>query len=519
MAKWVAAFILLMFATGSSFPIYFSDQVFRSLDQLDEALANGEISQEYYDDVLAEFVGPVPIESLVRDDVLQQQRVVAENRQFPELYYRADYRQGLEREFATTRYDRFALAGRKYSVTASLEKRSNRSYLVRDFEFSVRRPYWKIEIGNINPSYASGLTVGRSGLHHELHSADDFGSSILFPTQNRKNGVAFSREFRSSRLSTFASRVEGSRFHGQSLGSDFAVDIGKAELGLVMLRQQFGEFGVRSRTINYLAPHFQAGELFRVLTTESSFQLGGASAHFVQFEMKSRPLTQSYAIFSYGTKFQNLESGGYAYSDYDEATLDEVGLEYREKRAGRRGIAIEQSFRFRYESLNAQLVHWQNRLDDRQCVAGRLTFEQSNRLKILNRIRLQAFYQDLDIEHATDTRKVVALSTELDPSSSFIYENQYKIEQRVLNGAKKYPFRSRHDFSLKINPQLESIAMLNFYDGDLKTSGNSQLTLAIGEKLTTHNEFRFSGRLQTRYKFSTERLDNWELRINLEVVL
>ncbi|MGB5106275.1 MAG: hypothetical protein WBP29_07210 [Candidatus Zixiibacteriota bacterium] len=519
MAKWVAAFILLMFATGSSFPIYFTDQVFRSLDQLDEALANGEISQEYYDDVLAEFVGPVPIESLVRDDVRQQQRVVAENRQFPEWYYRADYRQGLEQDFVNTRYDRLALAGRKCFVTASLEKRSNRSYLLRDIEFSVRRPYWKLEIGNINPSYASGLTVGRSGLHRELHSADDFGSSVLFPTQNRKNGVAFSREFRSSNLSAFASRVEGDRYFDQSLGSDFALNIGRVKLGLVMLRQQIGEFGAKSRIINYLAPHFQLGERFRVLTSESSFQLGGAAAHLVQFQMKSRQLTQSYTAFCYGSKYQNLESGGYAYSDYDDATIDEVGMEYRDKRAGRGGIAIEQAFRFHPESLTAQLVRWQNRLDDRQCVAGRLTFEQSNRFRILTKLRFQAIYQDLDIEHATDTRQLITLSTELQPLRSFVYENQHKIEQRVLNSNKKYPFRSRHDFALKINPQLESIAMINFYDSDLNTSGNSQLTLAIGEELQSDRDFRFSTRLQTRYKFSTGQLDNWELRLNLEVIL
>jgi hypothetical protein len=239
----------------------------------------------------------------------------------------------------------------------------------------------------------------------------------------------------------------------------------------------------------------------------------------MQYEFRSKKLSQSFTLFSYAKSYQNLESGGYAYSDYDDATVDEVGLEYREKRAGRRGIAIGQTLNFHPEKLTAQLVRWENRLDDRQCVAARLTFEQSNRFRILRKFRLQAIYQDLDIEHGADTRKLITISTELQPSTSIVYENQHKVEQRVLAGRKKYPFRSRHDLAWRINSNLESTVMINYYNSDLSSEGNDQLTLAAGQELQAGRDFRFSGRLQTRYKFATEKLDNWELRINLEVVL
>ncbi len=57
MTKWVVAMIIAIFATGNSFPIFFTDQSYRSLEQLDEALANGEITQEYYDEAADVFTG------------------------------------------------------------------------------------------------------------------------------------------------------------------------------------------------------------------------------------------------------------------------------------------------------------------------------------------------------------------------------------------------------------------------------------------------------------------------------
>ncbi len=519
MTKWALVFITLMFATGNSFPIYFTDQIFRSLEQLDEALDNGEISQEYYDDALIEFVGPSSIDSPIRDDVRTKVSGGSVQRSFPEWYYRANYRQGLEDDFAATRYDRFALRGTKYGGSVSLEKRHQHSQLVRDFMFLAWGARWRLEFGSVNPQYASDLTVGQSSLHRELHSSDDFGSSLLYPTQHRKNGVAFSREFRSSSLSAFASRTKGDRYYDQSLGGDFTLTRGNVLLGLVSLRQEVGKSGANSRSMYYAAPHAQIGNAYRNLTSESSFQIGGAMAHFINYEINTKQFTQSYSAFSYGSTYQNLESGGYAYSDYDDATLDDVGLEYREKRTGRRGVAIEQTFNVSAERLSAQLVRWENRLDDRQCVAGRLTFEQLKRFRLLNSLRLQAIYQDLDIARGTDMRKLITISTELQPTASLIFENQQKIEQRILAGSRKYPFRSRHDFAWRINSNLESTATINYYNGDLSSNGNAQLTLALGQEIKTGRDFRFSTRFQTRYKVATERLDNWELRINLEVVL
>jgi hypothetical protein len=242
MTKWALAFILMMFATGSSFPIYFADQIFRSLDQLDEALANGEISQEYYDEAVNEFVGPSIADSPVSDDIRPKFTTGFVQHFFPEWYYKAEYRQGLEDDFAATRYDRFSVRGKRYGGTVSLEKRYDHSYLMRDFKVSAWGTRWMLDFGNINPVFASGITVGRSSLHRELHFSEDFRSSLLFPTQHRKNGIAFSREFRRFSLSAFSSRVEGDRYFDQSFGSDFTLTASRNQIGLVVLHQRLGEF-------------------------------------------------------------------------------------------------------------------------------------------------------------------------------------------------------------------------------------------------------------------------------------
>lgn len=519
MTKWVVAFIIAMSAAGNGFPIFFTDQMFRSLEELDEALANGEITQEYYDeavDVFATVFGPNS-----RFQELPPRTVPTQEDQqlLPEWKFTTAYRQDLQAEYSSTRYDRVSFRTRGSRGGLSIEKKIGHPCLVRSLLFTLRRPRLQIDFGGIAPQYASGVTVGNSGLHQELHSSADLRSSLLYPTQHRKNGIGFRYEFLQAITAAFVSRIKGDRSYSQSFGGDFTMTAGWADFGVVMLHQQVGQFGAASRKLIFLAPHLRKRNFSRSFAVESSFQVNGAAAHLMQYEFRTKEHSQSYILFSYAADYQNLESGGYAYSDYEDAILDDVGLEYREKRAGRTGIAIEQTLNFHPEKLTGQLVRWQDRLDDRQCVAGRLTFEQSDRIQLLSRLRVQAIYQNLDIEHNTDIRELITVSTELRPSAFFIYENQHKIEQRVLNVSKKYPFRSRHDFTWKLGPELESIAMINYYDSDLNSDGNAQLTLAVGQDVKARRDFRFSGRLQSRYKFSTRRLDNWELRVNLEVIL
>lgn len=525
MTKWVVVMILVIFATGNSFPIFFTDQSYRSLEQLDEALANGEITQEYYDEAVDVFATIFGSNVFPRDSLPQTVPMQEGNRSLPEWRYSAAYRQEFGSEYNSTRYDRLRVEASLFRgrvVTKGglvTEKRTGESYLVHSYSFLIKRRALQIRFGGISPQYANGITVGNSGYHRDLRKRGDFISSILFPIRHQKNGIAITEQYHRSTVAAFVSRLEGDRFYIQSVGGDFTMTEGWADFGLATLHQKIGKFGSSSRMLHFLAPHFRKSRFTRSLTAESSFQIDGAAAHVLQYEFSSKKQSQSYILFSYGTKYQNLESGGYAYSDYDDAAIDGVGLEYREKRAGRRGVAIEQTFHFTTEKLTAQLVRWENRLDDRQCIAGRFTIAQFSRFPILNRLRVQAIYQNLDIEHDTDTRKIISVTTKLMKSGVFIYENQHKIEQRVVDSSKKYPFRSRHDLTWKISEDLESIAMINYYDSDLNSANDNQLTFAVGQEIDTGRDMRFAGRVQTRYRFVTQKLDNWELRINLEVII
>ena len=531
MAKWVAAFILLMFATGSSFPIYFPDQVFRSLDQLDEALANGEISQEYYDEVAALFAGEYTLDQNSTDDisdgVLDLQ---SDHQRFLDstiyLQYNSMIHQRLEQPYQFLRYDRAIVRSNQFELRFITEHTNGASLRVRSRSLSIydkTSGRWSLQLGNFNYAPGCGLTFGKQAPPTLLQAQTSGLRSVLYPRRGSGNGLLFNYRTRDPwiEITGFASRNEGERFSNTSLGGVIQL-VHTSQPGIVVMSQRIVNSDAGASSKYYIAPFF-GYDAFKLIAArgESSFQIGGPSAHFYQLDIGRfrRKIRLSIAGFSYAKNYKNIQSNGYAFSDNEDVTIDEVGMEYRDKRPGRIGVLVEQEIGLHTKKLSAQLVRWQNRLDDRQCVAARLTLEDSKRIGILYNFRLQVIHQDLDIIHDTDTRNLIALSTELLSSKSFTYENQHKIEQRALGSTKKYPFRSRHDFSLKINPQLELIAMANFYDSDLNTSGNSQLTLAIGEELQASRDFRFSTRLQTRYKFSTEQLDNWELRISLEMVL
>lgn len=515
MTKWALAFILLMFATGDGFPIYFSERIYRTLDQLDEALANGEISQEYYDEFVDAFTG-YPSSASTAEDLRPNMTVLLGTYAIPRWNYTSTYRQRLESNFGSSRYDRISCMGRGFTGSIAFEKLTAKSLLVRSTAFSIWRSKWHLNVGNLNFEYANSLTIGRPALHKELHDDNDFGTSLLYPTRNRKNGIEFEREVGAVTARVYVSRLQGDRYYAQSVGGDLERRTASAKFGLMALRQQASQRGGRSKIITYLVPHTAIGHQDRRLSTESSFQVGGASAHSLRGDLQTGHLRQALEFFSYGKAYANLESGGYAYSDFDDAAIEGTGLEYRDKRPGRIGLSIEQFFNFNAESAFGQIVRWNNRLDGRKCVASRMQYAHSDHEVAL---RVQAIYQDLDLEGGSDIRKLVAAAAEFQPTVALKYEIQHKIEQRILNGSKRYPFRSRHDFTWSIDPRFKAMGMVNYYDGDLQSGASAQVMLALGLEIEPNKDLRFSARCQSRYRFSVERLDTWELRLNCEATL
>lgn len=531
MTKWVVVMVLAIFATGNSFPILFTDQSYRSLEQLDEALANGEITQEYYDEAVAAFAGEFLLYSEIAFDVEDPKRPMFNRKSSLStrdsyFQYRATVQQELEEPFRSVRYDRVNMQSKGVSFDFSTEHKNGQNLRIRSRGFSVitNDLRWLISVGDFNHEPARGVTFGARAVPAPFREYGSLAQTAAFPIRSAGNGIHVKHSTVEPRLEIdgFISRMKGPSFHNTAVGGDFSIGTRYGTPGLIVMSQRISNSHERTQTYNYLAPTIYLGSWLDFNASgESSFQLGGASAHYYEVDLHrlGRLFGFTLAGFSYAKNYRNVHSNGYAFSDNEEVSIDEIGLEYSDKRPGRKGILFEQEFDWRTEELTAQVVRWQNRLDGRQCVAGRLTFEQFSRFPILNRLRIHAIYQNLDIEHDTDTRKLISVSTKLMTSGTFIYENQHKIEQRVLESSKKYPFRSRHDFTWKITADLESIAMINYYDSDLNSPDDNQLTFAVGQEVDTGRDFRFAGRLQTRYRFATQRLDNWELRVNFEVIL
>ncbi len=531
MTKWVVAMILAIFATGNGFPIFFTDQSYRSLEQLDEALANGEITQEYYDEAVAVFAGDGNSYSEIEFDLEDPKRPMFNRKSsLPtrglHLKYNTTVQQEMEESFRSVRYDHFLVRSGGVGFDFSTEHKYGQSVRVRSRQFNAytNDSRWLISVGNFEHQPACGVTFGARVAPPPLRGQSNTAESALYPLRSSGNGLHVSYFGLDPRLEIdgFISRTKGEGFTNTTVGGDIGVGNRFGVPGLVVMSQRIVNSDGRSQTHNYIAPWFYRGSWRGIdAIGESSFQIGGAAAHYYEVSRARWERTFGFTLagFSYAKNYRNVQSNGYAFSDNEEVTIDKIGLEYSDKRPGRVGILFEQDIDWRTERLTFQLVRWDNRLDDRQCVAGRLTFEQSGRFPLLNRLRVQAIYQNLDIKHDTDTRKLITVTVKLMTTGVFIYENQHKVEQRVLNSVKKYPFRSRHDFTWKITNDLETTAMINYYDSDLNSSDDNQLTFAVGQDVDTGQDLRFAGRVQTRYRFATQKLDNWELRINLEVIL
>lgn len=523
MTKWVVAMVITIFATGNSFPIFFTDQYYRSLEQLDEALANGEITQEYYDEAVEMYIGldgdiTIGFGEMASPKYWKPRKML--NSHGYQFRYETNLTQDLVGNHDVVRYDNLSFKSRRHQFQMSLESRNGHSSVVRSRRLLLVSHGFRAALGNFTVRYGSGVTVGNSRAMSSL-GASEFVETLKYPAKSRENGISLLAYRGKSNVGLFVSRLEGKGYIRESAGLDINSNSRRFYPGATYLFQRLGNRYGGKRLIHYLAPHFvYSFSVFSDLSGESSFQVGGASAHYYRLFTNYSESYHEVAFFSYSRDYKNLQSNGYAYSDYEEVSIDELDFTYRDKRPGRFGIVALSRFNASGNiAVEPFLARWENRSANRQCFAAKLGFETSFSRLGRSELRVQVIYQNLDIEHDTDTRKVISVTTKLMKSGVFIYENHHKIEQRVLESSKKYPFRSRHDFTWKITDGLESIAMINYYDSDLNSSDDNQLTFAVGQEIDTGRDLRFAGRVQTRYRFATQRLDNWELRINFEVII
>jgi hypothetical protein len=505
-------------------PVLFHENTYTTLDQLDQALAEGEINYDDYLLLMESFLGS-PAEDVFTDETIRQKSAdtvtaVEGGISRLRLSYHGSLQQKLEKERDFVRYDRLACEFGKIRLDLSFELRNQKQLLFRSRSLRYKHTGGEVILGSYNLRLGQGVTQGLGSYHTQLHEDGDFGSSLRLPIKNRHNGILIRQRFDIISTGLLLSDIEGMDFYRTAIGSFIEVGQPKRSVGIVFLRQQLGRSDSTKQHQEYLAPYFRFSAKTLTLSGESSLGLGSSAAHVYQMEIERRRVRQDFTYFNYGRGYRNLQSGGYAYSDYDELSIDGINFSYRDKRAGRVGVATSSTLEIAEDvDIGMSLVRWNSRLDNRRCAAAKASLTMDKFAGTCNKIIVRMIWENFDLAADSSSRRLVSLSTQSPFGRSVEMESQWKFERRVRSGAATSPFSIRTDLQWRVFRNLAATMTSKYYNPNLGYSSSDYFHFAIGQKLTRLKAFTLWVKAQTKYLIDRQRLDVWEARVNCDFAI
>jgi len=519
------AVVLASSVSSYAVAVWFGDQSYTSLEELDLALEEGDISETEYDILVGAFLsGALPDSTDYLDIRLVDKAEFQEQPQRREefgLRYRATLIQDLDADYGIRRYDRLRYQRNGWKSELSLERNESGGEIIRSRYVDYRRGGRQVTLGSYSLKLGQGVTIGNSPFTSKLRDNGTLGQSFLLPVKNRENGILIKLDQKNTRFSLFASQLEGADYYRRSAGGMVAVDFSAAETGLIFLHQQIGDRHGNSHRANFLAPAFAIKYGAVKLAGESSFELGGGSAHLYSIESSGSGavLRQQLLLLSYSTQYRNPQSGGYAYSDYEQIELNDFDFSYSDKRSGRIGIALSSRYKAgKNMMVRGDVVRWRNRIDDRQCVAARGLVKFSRRGGFLKEVSLRGIWEDFDLTNRiADQRRLISTTFRLDLQEKQEVRFYSRWEERRSGSSPKYPLRLQCDWKGAISRNIRGGIGSYYYDPDSRRRGDDYLAVYLEQNVRQTNWVDLTFRCKSRYYRVEARWRDWEVRAEADV--
>lgn len=516
----ICAFMIA--ASADAQPVYFLEEVYRSLAQLEDALATGEISQEDYEQLLDAMLQGCP-HGCSLDELLNGEAQTAEpsgSKAPRKLRYRfrSSFTQKLSGSTNSTRYDRVEVSSSSVEVRVSMEHHSDGEILLRSRTLQYRAGGVKLTGGSLDFKCGMGLTVGPSSHHSRLRSRDDFGQSLRYPVSNRLNGLMLSGNVTVADFAAFGSELQGEDYRMRSYGAMIEVGGMNLRTGAIVITQRLTSNEGRAQTMDYIGPNLnlRAGHLD--INVESSLGIDASSAHVCSAKWRGASGELGLTLFAYGRDYQNLMSGGYAYSDYQSDTIAETGFIYSDKRRGRSGISATSRIKLSQRSrLDIDLVRWRNGIADRECAAFRLALVRADFLVKTGRLRLACLREDFDMTRSGDKRTGISATTTIPVSRSVTLRSLARVENRLSIASSRVPLRCGVEGELQAGAGYSVVSEVEYYDSDTQRGRNGYLNLSVGQRVYHADSPVVATSLRVRYYPGNGALLDWEARISVQI--
>jgi len=220
------------------------------------------------------------------------------------------------------------------------ESSANQDIYLRSRSFGWRDGKTRIEAGGVDPVWCGGLVAGR----HSIFLADkDPGMSVLYSQRDRFNGILIERRLHDFTVTAVSSsdrdRLFSAAFNGgrvRYLADEQYIDIALID-GKITNREDG-----RSAKVQVIGTGFEA----KVRNVGVRFDLAAdrwKKAAYVARISNAGDRHRLY-IWHYDAMFLNPFGAGRANTDTREIRIDDIGLSYRSRYAGERGVQTRSEF-------------------------------------------------------------------------------------------------------------------------------------------------------------------------------
>jgi hypothetical protein len=518
----ILAFGIMIAAGAEAQAIYLLEGVYRSLEQLDDALAAGEISQEDYEQLLEAILQGCP-DGCSLEELLAEESSTGEtssSRELPgvEVRFNSSFTQKLNGSAASRRYDRLEVSTGRVEFRLSTEHNSDGDVLLRSRSLEYRSRGVTVTAGSLDFECGTGLTIGHSNHHNRLCERADFRRSLRYPVSSRLDGLMVTANIGWAGVTSFGSKLQGEDHALRSWGVVLEIRDNSHGAGIVLLHQKLSSHDSEARFTNYIGPFLSVQSKPIALSLESSLGLGCSPAHIVSGRWQEERVEVRMTLFAYGQDYQNLQSGGYAYSDYQSDTITGSGFIYSDKRRGRSGISVTSKVKLsRRSRLTVDLVRWRNRIARRECAAIRIAVEKTNLFGRRGRLRVAGVWEDFDMTRRGDRRAGVSISATIPEGRKFTLRSFHKVENRLSGLRSRVSLRTGAAAELSLASEVSATCTAEYFDPDTHVRRNGYLNLSIGQEVEHAKFSRVATSLRARYYPQNGRFSNWEVRVSLRI--
>ncbi len=520
MTALLVSCLLVSAAPHSLTSVWFGGREYDDLAELDRARGAGEISDEEYE-ILTEALLTGEVSDSASYLGITLEEAVPQRTGPRRLGYRGTLVQPLEEGGEYRRYDLIDFKQNEWECELDFEQRGAEPVLIRSRSISYKRGRTQLTLGSYSLKLGRGVAVGNAVFTSTLRREGSLVESLLLPVKNRENGFKGGTVIGPLAMTIFHSQLEGKEFYRKSSGGEVSLQMEKGAIGFIAMRQSVGAIGGESLVRHFIGPALAIEWAHLQCAGESSFLIDGGGGHSYSLEYNFEGVKQEVGVFSYSRGYRNPQSGGYAYSDYEQMEIGEIALSFSDKRSGRIGVTLSTLYApTKVIRVQADLVRWRNRLDERECVAARGGVVLKPASGFLRDISVRGVWEDFDIAGAgVDQNRYLSTTTRFRLSTESDLKFYARLQERNSSSGRRLPVRIQADFRREMGRSLAARAGVYLYDPDWGVTADQYGGWYVEQVWQRELLFELATRVGSRYQPNADGWSDWEVRMVAEAAI